>query len=259
MASSSLRALLIVAITTILAVIGSNLIIYVTDLLLPNYAARFDNYAFATGIPLAVSPLLIVPLAYAIYRMTELQAVLERNIRTDALTGLLNRRGFFDHAQRVFDQFEDGAQPIAVMMADVDRFKEINDLFGHAVGDDVLRGITQSLCEAIGSESPHNVVARIGGDEFVVLLAGLDPAAVGATAERICRAVGRPKPDADPAITVPSVSIGAAMRLPNEPIDVVMKAADAAAYEAKRAGRDRWVLANPPAAAAQARRPLVAA
>lgn len=244
MASSSLRALLIVAITTVLAVVGSNAIIYVTDLLLEDYSARFDNYAFATGIPLAISPLLIVPLALAIYRLTELRATLERNIRTDALTGLFNRHGFFEHAQRVFDATGEGARRVAVMMIDVDNFKTINDTFGHAAGDEFLREISRRVVAAIGSASGQNVAARIGGDEFAVLLTGLEAPAAAVVADRLCRMVSAPVAGAEPGMPVPTVSVGLAMREPGQPVDAVMKAADDAAYEAKRAGRNRWVQAR---------------
>lgn len=87
MTSPSLLAVLLVALSTVAAIAMSNFIIYSADFLLPQYADRFDNYAFATGIPLAVAPLLIAPLAYAIFRLTELKATLGRSIRTDPLPG----------------------------------------------------------------------------------------------------------------------------------------------------------------------------
>jgi diguanylate cyclase (GGDEF)-like protein len=252
MASPSLLALLLVALSTVAAVAMSNLIIYSADVLLPQYAARFDNYAFATGIPLAVAPLLIAPLAYAVFRLTELKAMLERNIRTDALTGLLNRRGFFEHAQRILEHGDEWSHAATIMMIDVDRFKDINDTFGHAAGDDVLRRIARGIGEAIGSDSPHNVAARIGGDEFAVVLVGLDPSAAAAAAERICRTVRYPGNDGNKAMPAPSVSVGVAMRLNREPLDVVMKAADGAAYHAKRSGRDRWEISATDTASAAA-------
>ena len=245
MASPTKVAVLIVAITTVIAVAASNLIIYVTDLLLPGFEARFDNYAFSTGIPLAVSPILIVPLAYAIYRLTQLKAELERSVRTDALTGLLNRRGFFERAEEAFRQADVRGLPVALMMVDVDRFKEANDALGHAFGDDLLRHIAQSIDEAVAGSSPHTVVARIGGDEFAVLLAGPDASAANAVAERICRRVRGGSELHDKAIPAPSVSVGLAMRSRSQSLDAAMKAADGAAYQAKRAGRDRWVLAAP--------------
>ena len=245
LASPTKIAVLIVAITTVIAVAASNLVIYVTDLLLPGFEARFDNYAFSTGIPLAVSPLLIAPLAYAIYRLTQLKAELERSVRTDALTGLLNRRGFFERAEDAFRQDDVRELPIALMMVDVDRFKEANDALGHAFGDDLLRHIARSIDEAVAGSSPHNVVARIGGDEFAVLLAGPDATAASAAAERVCRSVRGQIARHDETVPAPSVSVGLAKRIRNEPLDSTMKAADDAAYQAKRAGRDRWVLAAP--------------
>lgn len=257
MASPSLLALLLVGLSTMAAIAMSNLIIYSADVLLPHYAARFDNYAFATGIPLGVAPLLIAPLAYAIFRLTELKATLERSIRTDPLTGLLNRRGFFEHVQRIFGRGDERSHPVTVMMVDVDRFKEINDTFGHAAGDDVLRRIARGISGAIGSDSPHSVAARIGGDEFAVLLVGLDPSAAVAAADRICRKVREAGNEGDKAIPAPSVSVGVAMRLDRQPLDAVMKAADDAAYRAKRSGRDRWEMAD--AASAVAHQPVSAA
>ena len=238
-------AVLIVAITTVIAVAASNLIIYVTDLLLPGFEARFDNYAFSTGIPLAVSPLLIAPLAYAIYRLTQLKAELERSVRTDALTGLMNRRGFFERAEEAFRQADVRGLPLALMMVDVDRFKEANDALGHAFGDDLLKHIARSVDEAVAGSSPQTVVARIGGDEFAVLLAASDASMASAVAERICRGVRAPIARHDDTVPAPSVSVGLAMRSHRQPLDAAMKAADDAAYQAKRAGRDRWVLAAP--------------
>lgn len=248
MASPSLLALLFVALSTIVAMATSNFIIYAADLSLAHFTARLDNYAFATGIPLVVAPLLIAPLTYAIFRLTQLRAALERSVRTDALTGLLNRRGFFEHAQRVFEYADERSQPATVMMVDVDRFKDVNDAFGHAAGDDFLKRIARSLVEAIAGDSPHNVAARIGGDEFALVLTGLDPAAAGAVANRICRLVREPRNDAGREIPAPSVSVGVAMRLNHESLDAVMKAADDAAYRAKRSGRDRWEIAAAEAA-----------
>lgn len=245
MASPIKVAVLIVAITTVIAVAASNLVIYVTDLLLPGFEARFDNYAFATGIPLAVSPLLIAPLAYTIYRLTELKAELERGVRTDALTGLLNRRGFFECAEDAFRQADVRGLPLALMMVDVDRFKEANDALGHAFGDELLKHIAQNVNEVVAGSSPHTVVARIGGDEFAVLLAGPDASMASAAAERICQGVRGRIARHDETVPAPSVSVGLAMRSRGQPLDAAMKAADGAAYQAKRAGRDRWVLAMP--------------
>ena len=240
MASPSVIASLIVAVTTIFAVITSNAVIYITDLLLPDFTSRFDNYAFATGIPLAVSPILVVPLAYTISRLMKLNEEVQRTARTDALTGLLNRYGFFERAERIFAAPD---EPVAVMMVDVDRFKEVNDTHGHATGDDYLRHIARGIVDAVGAEASQCIVARIGGDEFAVLLVGREALAGAATADRICRAV-RWGLDGHAGL-VATVSVGVAMGSPGRPLDEAMRAADDAAYQAKRAGRDRWILAAP--------------
>lgn len=129
------------------------------------------------------------------------------------------------------------------MMVDVDRFKNINDTFGHAAGDDFLRRIARGIGEAIGGDSPHNISARIGGDEFAVLLVGLDRSGAAAAADRICRKVRQARNEGAKAVRAPSVSVGIAMRFNRQPLDAVMKAADDAAYRAKRSGRDRWEMA----------------
>jgi diguanylate cyclase len=239
-ASPSVIASLIVAVSTIFAVITSNTVIYVADLLLPDFTSRFDNYAFATVIPLAVAPILIVPLAYTISRLMKLNEEVRRTARTDALTGLLNRHGFFERAERIFAAPE---ELVAVMMVDVDRFKEVNDTYGHGIGDDYLRHIARGIVDAVGAGASQYVVARIGGDEFAVLLVGGEALAGAATADRICCAVRRGF-DAHAGL-VATVSVGVAMRSPGRPLDEAMRAADDAAYRAKRAGRDRWILAAP--------------
>lgn len=251
MVSPSLLALLLVALSTVAAMAMSNFIIYTADLLLPQFAARFDNYAFATGIPFGVAPLLIAPLAYAIFRLTELKAMLELSIVTDPLTGLLNRRGFFEHVQRILEQGDELSHSATVMMVDVDRFKDINDTFGHAAGDDLLRRIARGIDEAIGRDSPDGIAARIGGDEFAILLVGLDRPAAAAAADRVCQKVREARNAEDEAMPAPSVSVGVAMRVNRDPLDALMKAADEAAYRAKRSGRDRWEMADAGSGVAQ--------
>ena len=104
MLSPFTRAVLIMAVSTVIAISASMSVIYVTDLVLPDFDARFDNYAFAFGIPLGVSPLLVYPLVQMTYRMEMVQAQLERMARTDPLTGLANRRAFFERAETAFER-----------------------------------------------------------------------------------------------------------------------------------------------------------
>jgi diguanylate cyclase (GGDEF)-like protein len=145
----------------------------------------------------------------------------------DPLTGLHNRRDFFARAERVF------ADPVAdasLLYVDLDAFKALNDRLGHAEGDRVLCAVADRMQACL---RPHDRLARIGGEEFAVLLHGATADAAGAVAERLRAAV-----DADPACRA-TVSVGVAARAPGEPLDRVLHRADAALYAAKTAGRNR--------------------
>ncbi|KMO42892.1 hypothetical protein VQ02_01805 [Methylobacterium variabile] len=160
---------------------------------------------------------------------------------TDALTGLLNRRGFVGPAENAFAQARSGRCGVAVLVADIDHFKHVNDQHGHDAGDAVIRHVGALLADAVRSS---DIVARFGGEEFVVLLVGLGAADAALIAERLCATVqaasiacgGR-------AITV-TISIGVAAVSPRDPdIQAAIARADAALYEAKARGRDRVSLA----------------
>ena len=124
-------------------------------------------------------------------------------------------------------------KPIAVLMIDVDHFKRINDEHGHAAGNHVLKEIVNRITSAL---RPSDLVARMGGEEFAVVLPETDLDAGHRIAERLCSRIAGTLV-ADVAITV---SIGAAVIQPEEEEpDAALRRADAALYEAKRAGRNR--------------------
>src|SRR5690606_8425413 len=151
-------------------------------------------------------------------------------IHVDSLTGLLNREGWETRAARAFDQAMAARRPVALAYLDLDHFKRTNDTFGHAVGDQLLRAIAatlQSHCSA------GELVARVGGEEFVVLLPGADEDAAFAFAERIRHAVA-----ALPGPFSSSVSCGVARHRPGETLEQLVARADAAMLEAKRRGRN---------------------
>jgi diguanylate cyclase (GGDEF)-like protein len=166
---------------------------------------------------------------------------------TDALTGAANRR----HVDRVLtDLLQTSGPPLGVLLLDIDDFKEINDRHGHRVGDEVLIEVVARMREAV---RPGDIVARWGGEEFLLVCGVAPREGVRAIGERIRTAVG-----AWPIVTTAgelwtSVSVGAVTsRGLAQDADPLIDAADAALLAAKRAGKDRTVVARPPARAADA-------
>ncbi len=150
----------------------------------------------------------------------------------DVLTGLLNRREFTAAAQAALTAGEHRA---GLLFIDVDDFKPVNDTHGHAVGDAMLR----EIAERIAACSDGAPTARFGGDEFLMLLPDTrDEQALLAVAHRVQAATAEPTLVAGVRVSL-SVSVGAAMSRPAETVDSLIARADAALYEAKRAGRGR--------------------
>ena len=129
-----------------------------------------------------------------------------------------------------------GATPLSLILMDVDRFKQYNDTFGHPAGDEVLRGVSSTLRAYVRE---HDLVARFGGEEFVVLLPSTDADTAVAVAERLRAAIAsRPWP-----LGNVTASFGVATADPSHPVSPasLLEQADQALYRAKRAGRDRVV------------------
>lgn len=206
----------------------------------------WKTYALALVLPAILTPIFSIAYVRANYRLHRLRRELKKLANADPLTDLLNRRAFFEQAGNLFTALDQESRPVAAMMIDLDHFKIINDRFGHAAGDSVIQMVSRAIAKTVvGSANGHEpLVARFGGEEFVVLVVGMDPPDLEKLAERIretCRGLvywfGRTP------LTV-TASIGLAVRANDESIDVMLQAADAALYEAKRAGRDRWYMAG---------------
>ena len=179
-------------------------------------------------------------------QLQESQHQLEQIAYFDGLTGLANRRLFNDELRARFAHALRGGAGFALLLIDLDRFKQVNDTRGHDAGDAVLVAVAHRLREAVRETDR---VARLGGDEFAVLLADfVDLPGIEAVCARICTAVGVPVEHAQAMLQV-GASIGAA-RAPHDATtpDTLYKAADLALYAAKAAGRDCWRLAAPPPA-----------
>ncbi len=173
-----------------------------------------------------------------------LQKEMQLQARTDPLTGLLNRRAFLDEVTRRMDRLERDAMPGTLMFIDLDHFKMLNDLAGHDTGDEALCAASGLLSRVV---RPTDVVARLGGDEFAVWLDGADELAAAERAERLCEAAPRELAALGAASGVHlSMSIGIACRWPGgeDDMDSLLRRADGAMYEVKRAGRGQWRVAR---------------
>lgn len=158
---------------------------------------------------------------------------LHRAVRTDGLTGLANRKAFFEEAEEVIAQGRPTSK--ALLFIDVDHFKSVNDTFGHAIGDAVLRELAVVIRSSVRED---DLVARLGGEEFAVLLIDADRSEAMRVAERIkinarnaCRTIGA----FDRAITV---SMGVCLREPGQDLEDILLKADQGLYAAKNQGRD---------------------
>ena len=160
---------------------------------------------------------------------------------TDSLTGVLNKRYFTDMLNRELRRSARSSTPLTVLMLDLDFFKQVNDTYGHLVGDDVLREFAKRMNSLIREE---DMVARYGGEEFVIMLneTGAEQAAV--VAERCLEAV-RAKPFVSGDVEINcTVSIGGAS-FSGEPKDIkpnqLVRIADQKLYEAKNSGKNKYV------------------
>jgi diguanylate cyclase (GGDEF)-like protein len=165
------------------------------------------------------------------------EEVLKRNAETDALTGVLNRRAFWAlSGDRVKDAMR-VKRPLVLLLFDLDHFKTINDRFGHAVGDLILRLFAETATQAIRAT---DVFGRIGGEEFAALLSGCDAATGRQIADRIRAEFSRRTAVELGAEATATVSIGVASNGADAAdLDSLMLKADAALYGSKRDGRDR--------------------
>lgn len=161
----------------------------------------------------------------------------------DPLTGLANRRAFMERAQRLFERESVGEAPLSLLAFDLDRFKRVNDTFGHPTGDHVLRIFADTLSRAL---RPADIAARLGGEEFAALLPGCGGEAALVIARRIGAAFLNDARFVDGNRVAASVSVGVAVAVaPGGSLADTLARADRALYQAKDLGRNRVVLADP--------------
>ena len=170
-------------------------------------------------------------------RTAELHALAYR----DQLTGIDNRRGFSEGFVRVQASASSNAR-LAMLLIDIDRFKQINDGYGHQAGDEVAVEIARRIATVL---RPSDICGRWGGDEFIVLFSDLGSRPLKVIADAMRRGLSNPVELRDGRTIVVTVSIGACLAEPDETVEQVADMADAALYNAKEDGRDRVVVYDP--------------
>lgn len=155
----------------------------------------------------------------------------------DYLTGLFNRRYFFERGPKMMAEARRAEQPTCVAILDIDHFKRLNDEHGHDAGDEALRVFASGLGEALAGRS--HLLARLGGEEFALLLPGLDKSKAGSLTDAIRSGIAQRPMAVGPLTLGLTVSIGLAEISARDSLDVALRNADRALYAAKQAGRNR--------------------
>lgn len=168
---------------------------------------------------------------------------LKRQVVTDSLTGVSNRRFFDEHYALALQQARRNEAALSVFMIDIDFFKQYNDHYGHLAGDRVLKRVAETLKAQL--PSPTDVFARYGGEEFIMLVAGLTPDRARSFAENLRASVhALAEPHAKSLVNaVMTISVGVCTRTPDDDIDgrSLLNTADAALYRAKLGGRNKVI------------------
>lgn len=177
-------------------------------------------------------------LAQEIENRRKLEAEVERLAAADSLTGLFNRRRFFELAEHELARAERYGRSLSIILLDVDHFKLVNDVFGRVVGDSVLAGVAKLLCAELRQ---CDILARYAGEEFVVLLPETDLPHASEAAERLRKAVARQEFKMSQGGVSTTISLGVACMLPESPssLDRLLERVDQALLAAKQAGRNR--------------------
>lgn len=204
-----------------------------------SWGERRDDRADA--VPAAAASNEAVDAATEIARLTALLAernrriaVLEGLVMEDDLTGLLNRRGLYDHLRRMIGVGERYGVGAALLYLDLDGFKSINDRHGHGIGDQVLVEVARRIRAAVRRS---DLCGRLGGDEFLVILWRADPTTARAKADAIGAALSGTPADVDELSVAISASIGVAVIEPGDDADSVITRADRDMFRIKKANR----------------------
>jgi len=169
--------------------------------------------------------------------VTERTAKLTRLATTDSLTGIANRRHFINRGRQELERAVRYNLPMAILVLDIDHFKQINDSFGHPAGDKLL----QVVAQACQSSARHiDLAGRLGGEEFALLMPETSAIAANLAAERLRRAIANIAPAQSGVLRPITASFGVAtLNSRDASLDTLLARADAALYRAKHGGRNR--------------------
>jgi len=185
-------------------------------------------------------------------RVRSLNVKLEQLASMDGLTGINNHRSLLQHAEREFDIAMRYRPPLSMIFFDIDHFKQVNDTFGHAVGDQALIKTIQTVCSNLRST---DLIGRYGGDEFVILLPQTSAQDALPLAERIHASIAAMRLDTDKGALALTISIGIAQTIrgssQTDTVESLLLRADQALYAAKQGGRNRTVIFNQDATGGQ--------
>lgn len=193
--------------------------------------------SYRTGLALLSLAPLTVACAYVL-RMQALER-LHHAVSHDFLTGVLARRALMELGQKLLSRLQEEGQSVAVLMADIDHFKHVNDRYGHAQGDAVLQTFASIAQNAL---RPDDLLGRMGGEEFAVVLPRTSPEQALAIGERLCELVRQHPFFTPPNTETVTVSIGlhaVTTLAPHTTLEQLLSKADEALYQAKNHGRDQ--------------------
>ncbi len=183
------------------------------------------------------TPVFFISQVQDVTRRKELEEELTRFAKEDFLTKIANRRYFIEHATREMTRGDRFNEPQALLMLDIDHFKEVNDTYGHAIGDKVLKALADCCKKGLRS---FDVLGRLGGEEFGVLLINLDSKLAHKIAERLRKDIENLTIQTQKGTVTFTVSIGlTTFRNDGNDLESKLKIADKALYKAKNSGRNR--------------------
>jgi diguanylate cyclase (GGDEF)-like protein len=194
------------------------------------------------------SVVMVVVTALSLGRLAVSERKLTLCALTDPLTGVFNRRTFVELSNKEAARAQRRGSLTSVLMIDIDHFKRVNDTYGHAVGDQVIKALAETATKGL---RPTDILARYGGEEFVITLPDTDAAVANRVAERLRAALESLTIPVDGAEVRFTVSVGVATFSTGISITTAMEHADHALYRAKQNGRNRVEVAEPVAEAAQ--------